>query len=137
MSNISTGAIHHLMLTVSDISQTRTFYNEILGMEVVAENPDGSTIAFSNGSLLLAARLPFDPTQTPANDRFSEHRMGLDHLSLSVGSRADLETAIEVFDTHQVSHGEIKDLSPNGFPFLVLAFRDPDNTQLELAAPIE
>ena len=33
------------------------------------------------------------------------------------------------------SHGEIKDLSPAGLPVYVLAFRDPDNIQLELTAP--
>lgn len=137
MSNIATGAVHHIALTVSDLTQTRHFYHDILGMDIVMDNIEGGNVAFSNGALLLAAHLPPDPSQTPSNDQFSEHRMGLDHLSLSVGSRAELETALEVFDANNVSHGEIKDLSEGGFPFLVLAFRDPDNIQLELTAPSE
>ncbi|MFN8454177.1 MAG: VOC family protein [Anaerolineae bacterium] len=58
--------------------------------------------------------------------------MGLDHLSLSVGSRADLEAAVRLFDERGVPHGEIKDLT--AFSLYVLAFRDPDNIQLELTA---
>ncbi|NJL55115.1 VOC family protein [bacterium] len=135
MSKIATGAVHHIMLTVSDIDRTRHFYHEILGMDVVVNNPEGGQVAFTNGSVLLAARLPFDAEQTPVNDHFNENRYGLDHLSLSVSNRAALEAAQAVFDTYTVPHGEIKDLSEHGLPILVLAFRDPDHIQLELTAP--
>ena len=104
------------MLTVSDIKRTKAFYNGILGMDVIAEDDGGTNIAFSNGSLLLAARTPFDPQQTPANDQFNENRMGLDHLSLSVDSRADLEAAVTVFDANGVSHGEIQRPIRTGIP---------------------
>ncbi len=57
----------------------------------------------------------------PADDRFS------------VESRADLERAVQVLDEREVPHGEIKNLGP--FGIYVLAFRDPDNIQLELTAP--
>jgi hypothetical protein len=67
-------------------------------------------------------------------DRFSENRVSLDHASFSVGSREELEAAVRLFDEHGVSHGEIKDLG-SGLGLYVLAFRDPDNIQLELAAP--
>jgi catechol 2,3-dioxygenase-like lactoylglutathione lyase family enzyme len=123
------------MLTVSDIDRTRHFYHDILGMDIVVNNPEGGRIAFTNGSILLAARLPFDTAQTPADDRFNENRYGLDHLSLSVANRTALEAAQAIFDTHAVPHGDINDLSEHGLPILVLAFRDPDHIQLELTAP--
>jgi glyoxylase I family protein len=48
-------------------------------------------------------------------------------------SQADLERAVKVFDERGISHGEIKDLG--GLGILVLAFRDPENVQIELTAP--
>jgi hypothetical protein len=75
-----------------------------------------------------------DPDQALPNGRFNENRVGLDHLSFNVARRADLETALGLFDAHGVPHGEIKDLGPD-MGLYVLALRDPDNIQLELTAP--
>jgi catechol 2,3-dioxygenase-like lactoylglutathione lyase family enzyme len=57
----------------------------------------------------------------------------LDHVSFNVASHADLEAAVKLFDEQGISHGEIKDLG--GLGIYVLAFRDPDNIQVELTAP--
>ena len=136
MSKLNTGPIQHLVLTVSDLQRSRRFYTEVLHFEVAAEIPRANRIMMSNGTLILGIGLPFDPSQTPTFDRFSEHRMGLDHLSIAVENRAEMEKALAIFEEHQVPHGEIEDLSPLGFPRLVLAFRDPDNIQLELTTAI-
>lgn len=92
-------------------------------------------VLLSDGNVALAVGLPPDASQAIDNDKFSENRAGLDHVSFNVESRADLEAAIKVFDENNISHGEINDLTPHGSPILVLAFRDPDNIQLELTAP--
>ena len=63
----------------------------------------------------------------------TKNRLGLDHLSFDVGSREALDEAVQLLDEHGVSHGEIKDLG-EAFGVCVLAFRDPDNIQLELTA---
>ncbi len=89
----------------------------------------------SNGSIILAINPPPDPSQALPNDVFSEHRLGLDHVSFAVGSRSDLEAAVSLFDADGISHGTINDLGEYGLPIYVLAFRDPDNIQLELTAP--
>lgn len=81
------------------------------------------------GSLLLGLR-----PVAPRGDRFDENRVGLDHLSFGVGSKAELDDAVRLFDAQGVPHGEIKTLS--GFGIYVLPFRDPDNIQVELTAPI-
>jgi hypothetical protein len=49
-------------------------------------------------------------------------------------SKADLEQAARLFDERGVSHGEIEDLTA-ALGIYVLAFRDPDNIQMELTAP--
>lgn len=129
---LPTAGVHHIALTVSDVRRSQQFYTELLGFNFVTDF--GQKALLHNGSVLLALNPPPDPAQTIPADRFSEKRIGLDHLSLSVASMADLEAAVSLFDLKGVSHGEIKPLEP--FAIAVLAFRDPDNIQVELTAPL-
>jgi catechol 2,3-dioxygenase-like lactoylglutathione lyase family enzyme len=131
MNMIKTGAVHHLALTVTDSERSRDFYVNLLGFQVLAEFD--TTRILSNGSLTLAVKPAPDPARASKDDRFDENRVGLDHLSLSVASLADLEKAIETLDQRGIPHGEIEDLGDMGI--CLLAFRDPDNIQLELSAP--
>jgi len=93
----------------------------------------GPRLVLSNGSAVLAIGPAPDPGRAISGDSFNENRVGLDHLCFSLGSRAELEAAMGVLDEHQVSHGEIVDLS--ALAIYVLMFRDPDNIQIELTAP--
>jgi len=139
---IEIGGIHHLRLTVTDVARSRDFYMRLLGFEVAADSPPPGTpeaeaaypvlwggTVLVKGDLLLGLR-----PVAPAGDRFDEDRVGLDHLSFSVSSRAELEQAARLFDERGVRHGEIREL--DGFGIAVLPFRDPDNIQIELTAPI-
>jgi glyoxylase I family protein len=133
MAHIQTGAVHHQALTVSDLKRSQDFYTGLLGFQKVMDLSP-TRVLLSNGSCILALTMPPDPSQAIRGDRFNENRLGLDHLSLSVASGKDLEEAVRIFDAQGVPHGEIEDLRP-ALPIFVLAFRDPDNTQLELTAP--
>lgn len=130
---ITTGGVHHLALTVTDTARSRDFYTRFLGFNHLMDL--GPKVLMSNGTLVMAINPPPDPEQALTDDAFSEHRVGLDHLSFSVGSRADLEAAVRLFDDNGIPHGTINDLGEYGLPIYVLAFRDPDNIQLELTAP--
>lgn len=77
---------------------------------------------------------PVDEERANAADRFDPFRVGLDHISFGVASRADLDTAIGLLDERGVEHGPIRDLVPLGLS--LLAFFDPDGIALELTAPI-
>lgn len=131
-ASISTGPVHHLALTVSDVARSQQFYTEFLGFQPVMDF--GPRALLSNGSVVVALTPASDPAQAIPNDRFNENRIGLDHLSFSVNSHADLENAVRLLDEKGVSHGGIKDLGPH-LPLYVLALRDPDNIQIELTAP--
>jgi glyoxylase I family protein len=139
---INTGGIHHLRLTVTDVSRSRDFYTKLLGFDVAVDSPPSNNptaeetypvlwggCVLIRGNLLLGLR-----PVAPKGDRFDENRVGLDHLSFGVGSRAELDDAVRTFDAQGVPHGEIKTLA--GFGIYVLPFRDPDNIQVELTAPI-
>ncbi|MDZ4763793.1 MAG: VOC family protein [Chloroflexota bacterium] len=130
---ITIAGVHHLALTVRDTAQSRDFYTKYLGFIHLVDV--GQKVIMRNGTMLLAFNPPPDPTQALPNDSFTEHRIGLDHLSFGVASRADLEAAVTLFDENGIAHGTINDLGEYGLPILVLAFRDPDNIQLELTAP--
>jgi len=141
-AQIPAGGIHHLRLTVTDLGRSRAFYTGLLGFDVAVESPlddDPSAeetykvlfggIVMIRGNLLMGLR-----PVAPAGDRFDDDRVGLDHLSFSVPSRADLDQAVSLLDENGVSHGEITALP--SFGIYVLPFRDPDHIQLELTAPI-
>ncbi len=130
-SRIKTGAVHHVRLTVSDMERARAFYTEVLELDVVMEMPPG--VLLTNGQMLLGLRLAPDSEHGSNGDRFDENRVGLDHLSFTVGSRQDLDDALQVLDEHNVEHGDITDLGAD-FGLYILAFRDPGNIQLELTA---
>ena len=141
-AQIPTGDIHHLRLTVTDLDRSREFYTSLLGFDVAVESPppdDPSAEAMSKilfggivmvrGNLLMGLR-----PVAPAGDAFDEDRVGLDHLSFGVPGRDDLDRALRLFDSRGVPHGEITALP--SFGIYVLPFRDPDNLQLELTAPM-
>ena len=124
--------IHHITLTVSDVVASADFYIRHFGFRSLLDF--GARHIQSNGSVVLSVTLPSDKAAPiPANDRFSENRVGLDHVSFSVAGLSDLEAAAAYFDEQGISHGEIKDLGRLGV--YVMAVRDPDNIQLVLTAP--
>ena len=124
---VASQGVHHIRLTVTDVERSQHFYTEVLGFQVARQIPTG--VLLRNGSIILGLGPAFDPAAAPPDDSFSEHRVGLDHLSFAVSSYADLEAAIQLFDARGIPHGEIKDIGVAH----VLAFRDPDNIQLELS----
>lgn len=132
-SPITLGGVHHITLTVSNIAASADFYGRHFGFRSLLDL--GTRNIMSNGSIVLAVTLPSDASAAiPAHDHFNENRIGLDHVSFSVGSHAELQAAADYLDEQGVTHGEIKDLGA-GLGIYVMAVRDPDNIQLELTAP--
>ena len=129
---IQTSAVHHLALTVTDLRRSVDFYTSLMNFQQIMDM--GSRVLLHNGAMVLALTLPPDPAQALPGDCFNENRVGLDHLSFGVAAKADLESAARLLDDNRVMHGEIKDLG-DGLRLYVLAFRDPDNIQIELTAP--
>jgi catechol 2,3-dioxygenase-like lactoylglutathione lyase family enzyme len=130
-TQISTKGIHHIRLTVTDVPRAQRLYTELLGFQLAVELPTG--VILTDGTVLLGLRATPEPERAGNSDRFDENRVGLDHLSFRVDSKAELERAVRLFDEFDIPHGEITDLGPD-FGIHILVFRDPDNFQLELTA---
>jgi catechol 2,3-dioxygenase-like lactoylglutathione lyase family enzyme len=132
--HIPTQTVHHFRLTVSDVNRATDFYTRVLGFRKLMDLNPGAFL--SNGAIGLGLGPSPDPARRGKGDRFDENRVGLDHMSFAVASRTALEEAVRVLDKHGVPHGEIKDLGQD-FKLYIVAFRDPDNVQLELSAPYD
>ena len=127
----------HVRLTVTDIDRSRAFYDDVFGLPVAFElpaNADEATreqlaflyagVIYNLGNSLLGLR-------PVATDRFDEDRVGLDHVSFQVESRAALDQAVKLLDGLGIAHQGVKDIGAG----YILEFRDPDGIALELFAP--
>jgi glyoxylase I family protein len=143
MADIATTGLHHLRLTVTDLDRSVAFYQDVLGFEVAARSPGSPDdpavradpdqlyggVVFATNGMLFGLR----PVAGP-QDRFDSERVGLDHLSFTVATRADLEEAARRLDARGVEHGQVRDLP--AFGLAILSFSDPDGVHLELTAPL-
>jgi glyoxylase I family protein len=135
-------AIHHVRLTVTDIARSKAFYRSLLGADPafdfsdqvdapgVREDPArlfGGCV-FPVGDQLVGLR----PVGV-AGDVFESTRVGLDHLSLALGSLEELRATAARLDEAGVVHGEVNELE--GLGLAVLSVQDPDDINLELSAP--
>lgn len=133
--------IHHVRLTVTDIGRSKNFYSQVFGVQPavdfsdhvaeagIQDDPDrlfGGCV-FPVGDQLLGLR-----PAAVAPDSFDSTRVGLDHVSLTVGSLDDLRGAADRLTSSGIAHGEIKELTEQGMA--ILSLQDPDDINLELTA---
>lgn len=118
---LSLGHPHQIRFTVTDLERSAKFYTEVLGLQValaelpppghehhdeLAEAVQGGTI-LTNGSMLIGLR---PVAEGRAGDKFDPFRVGLDHVSFGLDSRAELEDAARKLDELGVDHGPIREL---------------------------
>ena len=143
MGAIATTGLHHLRITVTDLARSRAFYEDVLGFEVAAASAGDPSdpavladpfqlyggVVFATNGMLFGLR-----PVAPGDDRFVSERVGLDHVSFTVGSRADLDAARGALAERGVEHGEVVELTD--FGIAILSFSDPDGVHLELTSPL-
>ncbi len=94
---METPGLHHVILTVTDPNRSRAFYADVLGFETVqmSDIPGGGFYFVSGGVMFF-----FFPSRDPLpDDRFSEFRVGLDHLAFTAPSREALDAFVATLET--------------------------------------
>jgi glyoxylase I family protein len=126
-----TPGLNHIILTVSDVTRSRAFYGDLLGFDtiVIEEDPDKSFF-FTVGDVQFFV---FPSRQPIPGDRFSEFRIGLDHLSFTAPDVAALHEVANKLIAAGVDTKGVEQFVHTGNYYV--AFRDPDNIQLEYWLP--
>lgn len=128
---MQTPGLNHIILTVSNTEKSRAFYGDLLGfpITVMEKDPDKSFFFPCGGVHFF-----FFPSQQPLpDDRFSEFRIGLDHLSFAAPSKEALHELADQLIAAGVDTKGVEQFAPTGNWYV--AFRDPDNIQLEYWLP--
>lgn len=125
-------AITHVALTVRDITVSRPWYRRLFGAEPVLDEDSGSGFhhavwMLDNGTLLGIHQ----HERRAPDERFSEFRVGLDHVGFACSSRDELLSWMDRLHELGITHGGIVDAAYGSG----LSFRDPDGIALEFFAP--
>ncbi|HZC11817.1 MAG TPA: VOC family protein [Mycobacterium sp.] len=124
--------LNHVAITVRDMKISGPWYRTLFGADPMLD--EHTDAGFRHLVWLLDGGTVFGIHQheRPAPDeRFSEFRVGLDHVGFGCANRAELETWMARLAELGVQHGGIV-TAPYG---LALSFRDPDGIALEFFAP--
>lgn len=137
---IDVNGLHHVTIRVQDPERARTFYEQTLGFSFIELPVDSAFVAEWRGSptdgMLLATQLgntflilapPLEGT--PDDDRFSERRIGVDHLAFGVDDPAVLADVVTALEQAGIATAGIETDPVLGKSYV--AFRDLDNVQWE------
>ena len=122
----------HVAVTVRDLSLSVPWYSRLFDSEpVLDEDTDPqmhhTVYVLGNGTLFGLHQ----HERPAAAERFSEFRVGLDHVAFGCADRDELEKWARRLDELGIAHDDIKDAAyGSGF-----SVRDPDGIALEFFAP--
>jgi len=124
--------VAHLAVTVGDLSISVPWYEQLFGSKPVDDHDFGP---FRHVVFMLPDGFIYSLHQFSKNSAVpgaaDERHAGIDHLAFRVPDRESLERWAERLDELGIEHGKIVD----AYYGSGLAFRDPDNIQLEFFAP--
>ncbi len=142
MSAITAPRLHHLALTVTDVDASVLWYEKVFGIRFQMDVPHpggvGKLLADEGRQLMIVLHRH----DSNGGGTFAETTTGLDHAGFMVPSRSDLEAWQIHLESSGVVSTEVADKPLTQSPIAdepyasVLVFRDPDNIQLELFAPV-
>jgi catechol 2,3-dioxygenase-like lactoylglutathione lyase family enzyme len=125
-------ALNHVAITVRDINVSGPWYRKLFGADpVLDEHTDAGfrhLVWMLDGGTLFGIH---QHERSAPDERFSEFRVGLDHVGLGCASRPELEQWMTRLNELGVHHGGNVDARYGSG----LSFRDPDNIALEFFAP--
>jgi len=126
---LKANGLAHVTLTVSDLSQTKKFYETLFETRFELDN----AWSFNLRKVGIACWF-VQWTKDKSQDKFDERRIGLDHIAFKVDSLPELEKIIARLNHMGVANAGLERFHGK-YPYV--AFRDPDNIQTEFFIPQE
>ena len=123
---METPGLNHIIMTIKDVKISQAFYNDLLGFET---KNIAAGFFFMTGGIAIFF---FSSNHPIPDDRFNEFRIGLDHLSFTAPSEAALQSLAEHLQAAGVETQGVETYQTGN---QYVAFRDPDNIQLEYWLP--
>ncbi len=142
MALVTSSGFAHVRLTVTDITRSKAFYDQVFGWPIAIDASDSvdepgvkdSPEKFYGGTVYQTPQGTLFGLRPVGSTGFDADRTGLDHASFAVASRAELDAAARALTDAGIEHGEINDLTDAGIA--ILSFQDPDDINVELTAPL-
>jgi glyoxylase I family protein len=130
MPEPSFSGVHHVALNVGDLDASERWYVDVLGFAPLfpfaTEDFQRRLLRHPSGVVVGLSKHHHPDADVP----FSERRTGLDHLAFAVADQDELQAWEQRLTAAGVEHSGIKITPQTGSA--LIAFRDPDNIQLEL-----
>lgn len=128
-----TAGVHHVGLTVPDITLTSAFFESALGFTRVGGQPDYPAVFLSDGTVLVTL-WQADPTGVVPFDR--RHNIGLHHLALRIADPAALDGLHAELAARADTVVEFAPELLGGGPTRHMMCLIPGGVRLELIAPV-
>jgi glyoxylase I family protein len=130
MPELSFWGIHHVALNVHDLEESVHWYSDILGFAPLfpfdTDDFERRLVRHPSGIVIGLTKHRHADAEAPANER----QTGLDHLAFAVNNVDELQAWAQHFTEAGVTHSGIT-VTPTAGSALI-AFRDPNNIQLEM-----
>jgi glyoxylase I family protein len=142
MALIDSDGFAHVRLTVTNIGVSKRFYDNLFGWPVAVDASEEAAdpevrrdpARFYGGVVYQTPQGTLFGLRPVGAQIFDPDATGLDHLSFTVMSRADLDRAAKALTEAGIEHGEVIELAEAGIA--ILSIQDPDDINIELTASL-
>ena len=139
---VTPAKLHHLAITVTDVDASLPWYENVFGVKHRMDVPHDGGVGKLLGTDAMDLILVLHHHDSNDGGGFVETATGLDHVGFVVPTRDDLVAWQDHLEANGVARADNADKPLTQSPIAdeayasVLVFRDPDNIQLELFAPV-
>src|SRR3989344_3102455 len=120
--------MHHITLTVSDVTKSMNFYKKVLDWKIFEKDKEYAALGPKNERPFLWIGLPRD--QKHYKSKFNRNNIGLDHFAFEVDNMKELRLVEARLNKMKVEM-EDNGITDDGFGGTGLFCYDPDGMKVE------